>query len=527
MTGGLANLLDSRLKTDPYHHQLVELEERAHLEASALIWDPRTGKSKATIDTLNLNAARGLIDGALVLAPNGPHENWVRREFPTHMGSNVPYRAAAWATRLGVPRPPERYSSRRERAEVEEWTARFERMLASDDFQVLAVNLESLHLPQVRAQIAQFCRVGTRGNLKRAGFRYAVIADEAHAFRRVSSKWTETAAALFKYASLRRILTATPVTESPLHAYSQFALLEVERGSRGALGFHNFGDFKRAYAIYRKVERKDARTYPQLVGYRDLDDLAERLRPMMSRVTRADVDDMPEVVTRRVEAPLTPDQAAAYTQLTREYRLMLADDPAIAFVEAGPRMTKLQQVLAGYVVDDRGQTRWISRHTPRITALVDEVLTAETPVIVWCSFRPEAEHVADLLRRAGARVLSYHGQTSEAERAEARDLLHPASTRPLRPPCALVATYSSGAGSGLNLSRAKRMVWFGHTREAIRRRQAIERCTEIAGAVAENVDLFAPDTVDEYLLDVLLPGKFDAADAATPRFHQFGETWAT
>ena len=90
-------------KTEPYSHQLREFEQHRESEARALLWQMRTGKTKAVVDAACHLASKGLIDAVVVLAPNGVHENWIRRELPAHHWESVEYGAHCWKTSLTGP----------------------------------------------------------------------------------------------------------------------------------------------------------------------------------------------------------------------------------------------------------------------------------------------------------------------------------------------------------------------------------------------------------------------------------------
>ena len=62
-------------KTEPFNHQREEWLRSREEEARAIFWEQGTGKSKLTIDTACWLWLRGLIDGVLVVAPNGVHRN--------------------------------------------------------------------------------------------------------------------------------------------------------------------------------------------------------------------------------------------------------------------------------------------------------------------------------------------------------------------------------------------------------------------------------------------------------------------
>ena len=67
-----------------WHHQLNELNKHAEDKARALLWGMRTGKSRVIVDSACALRDGLRIKGVLVLAPNGVHLNWVRKQIGFH-----------------------------------------------------------------------------------------------------------------------------------------------------------------------------------------------------------------------------------------------------------------------------------------------------------------------------------------------------------------------------------------------------------------------------------------------------------
>ena len=71
-------------KTKPFKHQANALNESWAAEYYALFMEMGTGKSKVAIDNIGLLYEQGELDAALVIAPKGVYDNWVKGEFPAH-----------------------------------------------------------------------------------------------------------------------------------------------------------------------------------------------------------------------------------------------------------------------------------------------------------------------------------------------------------------------------------------------------------------------------------------------------------
>src|ERR1051326_2394817 len=77
-------------KTKPYEHQVHAVRKmlKRGRRGVALLMDPRTGKTKATIDWLSILAQGEAIDRAVIICPNRVIDVWVT-EFHTHSPLNV------------------------------------------------------------------------------------------------------------------------------------------------------------------------------------------------------------------------------------------------------------------------------------------------------------------------------------------------------------------------------------------------------------------------------------------------------
>lgn len=454
-----------------YRHQQDEWDRHRDDDARALLWQMRTGKTKATLDLACYRRQKGDIQAMLVIAPNGVHVNWVRRQLPQHMWETVPYVAHAWQA---------------SESHKPEHAASLERVLScrGEALAVLAVNSESIIHDKPAKIIARF--------LRRHQGKCMLVVDESHDFRSPGSKRTKRARSLKRYCRVRRILTGTAVSNSPLAAYSQFELLDDH-----ALGFENFADFEGHFAYYVQERTKGGRSYERLDHYRNLDDLQGRMARWASVVLREDVDDMPDLVMDERTVVLPEAQMKAYRTLLKEMILELEDGGEVEAIDGGARLVKLQQMLGGFVVDVDGQVRELvsDEENPRLQAMLDEVRSSDGKAIVWCKYREDIRRVVRALAAEGIRCVEYHGAVhSQAKRQQAIDDFNN------DPSVRVFVGQPKAGGQGLDLSAADLILWYSHTFDLIERDQANERATQIGGKTVTIKDFVTPGTVDEYIL---------------------------
>ena len=467
----MADMADYPFRMPPMAHQWKEFIEHKDDDARALLWTMRTGKTKSTLDLACYRWAKGDIQAVLVIAPNGVHCNWVRRQLPQHMWETVPYVAHAWQA---------------SESHKPEHAASLERVLScrGETLAVLAVNSESIIHDKPAKIIARF--------LRRHQGKCMLVVAESHDFRSPGSKRTKRARSLKRYCRVRRILTGTAVSNSPLAAYSQFELLDDH-----ALGFENFADFEGHFAYYVQERTKGGRSYERLDHYRNLDDLQGRMARWASVVLREDVDDMPDLVMDERTVVLPEAQMKAYRTLLKEMIVELEDGGEVEAIDGGARLVKLQQMLGGFVVDVDGQVRELvsDEENPRLQAMLDEVRSSDGKAIVWCKYREDIRRVVRALAADGIRCVEYHGAVhSQAKRQQAIDDFNN------DPSVRIFVGQPKAGGQGLDLSAADLILWYSHTFDLIERDQANERATQIGGKTVTIKDFVTPGTVDEYIL---------------------------
>lgn len=479
-------VLDADFREPPFDHQLVEFEQNAERPFRALFWQPRTGKSRAIIDAACHLFRRGMIDGVLIMAPNGVHENWVQRELPRHHWKSVPYLSLAWRTDISGMSDGSNMSApafeRWKEAHDAWWASLAELCRARTVLPWLAMASATATRDDARKVVRKF--LASRRKL-------ASVVDESQDFRTPGATRTKMMRGLVKRCCWRRILTGTPVDNSPLHAFSQFELLQ-----EGALGFDTFDTFKDRYAEYEQKTTIGGRKYPALKGYRNLDELGEKMAAFSSVVLRSDCHDLPDIVQRERVFDLTEDQERVFYELKQSFLIELEEGrEPISVGEKAARLMKMQQVTCGFVVDEYGRQHTVPNGNPRLDALLDEIWLSGGPAIVWCNFQRDMDTVAAALRGIGRKVVEYHGRTSAADKQKAREALASGAEDPPD----LVGHPQSG-GAGLDLSAASSIIWYSHTFDAIIRTQADERATVMGGKNVPVIDLVANIGVDRYIL---------------------------
>lgn len=482
-------------KTTPYDHQADEFEISADLEARALLWQMRTGKTKLIIDTACHLFLQDEIEICIVIAPNGVHDNWARRELPIHHWDTIDRDTLTWNTDIAGDKGITRVRAHERKGWQENhdaWWRRLDRVLKTDKMKWIFLATETMTRSETRKIIARVARL-YKGKIM-------TVFDESHDFRTPGSKRTKMAMALSRKSKYKRILTGTALDNSPLHAWSQYELL-----SSGSLGFGKYSEFKRHHAVYEMQKARNGRSFPVLVEFVDLDGMRDKMSVLSSVVLREDCEDLPALIPMIREIQTTEEQQRIYDEFRRSFEVCI-QDKEVSIGENTMRMIKLQQVLSGFVKDEYGDIHNIPGANPKLEAMIDEAELSAGKVIIWCNFHEDMDRVCATLRARKHEVVEYHGRIDAAGKLLARQAFEPGAENDVK---ALVGYPTAG----LDLSEAEKIIWYSHTFDAIKRGQADERATKMGGRNIPVIDFIAGG-VDTYITDNVKQ-KVSVADAMT------------
>jgi len=551
-------------KTDPFNHQRAEWERSREEVARAIFWEQGTGKSKLTIDTACWLWLRGLIDGVLVVAPNGVHRNWVADEIPAHVPDAVMKSVRAF--HYQAPKADSKWHARA----VKE-------VINHNGFAWLTISYEAFMTNGGKRALIDFMD-------KR---KLLYVLDEGHWIKTPDTDRTKSILKSAKYAPFRRILTGTPIAQGPFDAYTEITFLDEAYWQRAELS--TFVEFKKHFGIWKKgwnpnamnykTKQRTGAEYDVLLGYRRLDELNTLLQPISSRVTKDDVLDLPPKLYQKRYFTMTPEQAKLYRDMKEEYIVWIetgglekeaeqlellpapegacpsckgtkeiqadgyiypcpdcfgneaqqeGDTPIIAAL-AMVRLLRLQQITCGYIpTDDQEEPMYIiPGANRRLEQLVELVENSAHKVIVWARFQMDITLIIDALTAKGIKAVRYDGQVNDDQRAFNKEIFQGERTlyhkgqvvgrEPVPPEeQAQVFVGNPAAGAtGLTLTAAKMVIYYSNSFKLIDRLQSEDRAHRIGQTnQVLYVDLVGEDTVDEKIVTALRE-KFNIASQIT------------
>lgn len=467
-------------KTKPFAHQLEWWEKSREKLAWAVLWEQGTGKSKLTVDTAAWLYKQGAINALVVIAPNGVHRNWVVNEVPMHLPDEVPYRAVSWQSNKAA--------SQKFRKDAYD-------ALTFPGLLVVAMNYDAV-----------MTTLGDRYLLRvLEGRRCMMVLDESARIKSPKAKRTIRILARGLYARYRRILTGTPVANSPFDVYTQFSFLDP--GVWHNIGCRSFSAFKAHFGVWAdRLDPRSGRMYRELIKYQNLDKLTQVCEQVASRVTKTQVLDLPPKLYTKRYFDLSPEQAKAYAEMKEHFAIQLAAGEVTAML-AITQLLRFQQITSGFVpLDDETVLQF--EKNPRLELLKDLVEDTTGKMIIWAKFSLEITMLLHALKELGVEAVRYDGQTSAEERGEAITRFQNGTAR------AFVAN-PAAAGEGLTLHAATTVIYYSNSFKLTDRLQSEDRAHRIGQHhPVTYIDIVGAETVDEKIVDALR-NKRDIASVVT------------
>ena len=456
----------------PYTHQLEEWKKSKDLEGYALWWEMGTGKSCCTIGTAAYLYLTGKIDGVVILAPNSVHVNWTEDEIPTHMPDDIQAetRMMTWYSSKGGQKGTQKV---------------LKDLIAHDGLSVLSMSYNSL-MTQAGAK-------AVKAMLQKRKCIY--VFDESGRFKNPGAKRTKRVMASCTYALYARVLTGTPVDNSPFDVFTGVKAVRPDIWVN--LGLRTFASFKQHFGIWeRRVNQQQGRQFEVLVRYRNLAQLKDIVDSVGSRLLKCDVLDLPAKLYEKRYFDLDPAQSKAYKELEKQYRTFLEGGDVVTADLALTRMLRMQQITSGFVGND--DDNLVPLGTKTRLASLQEVLEdlGDTPTLIFAKYSQEIDDIAGLV---GDKCVTFDGRTNDHDRARAKQQFQKDRTKQF------FVAKPSAAGEGLTLHTAKCVIYYSNSFSLRERVQSEDRAHRAGmdGDPVLYIDLLARGTIDEYVLDAL------------------------
>lgn len=388
-------------KTKPYPYQRDIVVRGIRQKHIGLLWEPGTGKTKATIDWLCALYMKGEIERVMVVCPLSVTGVW-EDEFADH--APIPYHL---------------------------------HILDTGDRKVPTVK------GKLNVLVVNYDRVWRRDKIVQRFAPDAIVADESHRIKKPSARRSRYLRR-FNKVPYRAILTGTPTPKSYLDIYAQWVFLNPKRFGT------NFNNFKQKYVRFGGY-----RNY-QVMGYLNVQELLDGIK--------ADADiqhkskDLPPRTYQRVPVELEPAAWKAYEKMAYELFLELNDHEIVDAKNVAVKILRLQQITGGWIKSEEGNLHQLSKAKIDATReRLEDLWNDDERVVVFARFRPEVGAIADLGVRSGVPTYVLSGDTRQQDRDRfRRDFQAKAG------PSLFVAQIQTG-GLGITLHSAAEVIFYSVT----------------------------------------------------------------
>jgi SNF2 family DNA or RNA helicase len=360
---------DFKFITKPLDHQKVAVSLCLKNRSFGLFMEMGTGKTKVMLDLMGYYAETLEVNPCLVVCPVSVMDNWAAEV--------VKHQPTLKCMVLG--------GTREERVSLLQVGMR-------QGFHLFIVNYESAW--RLEDELLKY----------KWGM---VVLDESTKIKHRSSQQAKGIMRIAKSVRRRYIMSGTPMPNSPLELFNQIKFLdETVFGS-------NFYVFRDRYAVMGGYQGY------QVIGWKNLEELATKLGGVSYRVLKKDCLDLPDKVYKEYRLPMSDAFRKIYEEFAEEMVTEISGQTIMATVVLA-KLTKLRQLTSGFVYSDQHSV--ITMEDQQKLKQLKEILEEVTPrhkVVIWTTFRHEMAMIEKLLSELKLRSVKIDGTVPQDERQEA------------------------------------------------------------------------------------------------------------
>lgn len=360
---------DIQFNTQPLLHQRKALALCLKNRTFGLFMEMGTGKTKIMLDLMKYYAETLEVNPALVVCPVSVMDNWAAEA--------IKHQPTLKCMVLG--------GTRDERISLLQAGMR-------QGFHIFVVNYESAW--RLEDELLKY----------KWGM---VVLDESTKIKHRSSQQAKGIMRIAKAVRRRYIMSGTPMPNSPLELFNQIKFLdETVFGS-------NFYVFRDRYAVMGGYQGY------QVIGWKNLEELATKLGGVSYRVLKKECLDLPDKVYKEYKLPMSDAFRKIYEQFAEEMVAEIGGQTIMATVVLA-KLTKLRQLTSGFVYDD--QKAVITMEDQQKLKQLEEILrevTGSHKVVIWTTFRHEVTMIEKLLKELKLNNVKIDGSIPQNQRQDA------------------------------------------------------------------------------------------------------------
>ena len=457
-----------KFKTEPYEHQKDALKKCWNKESFAIFAEMGTGKTKIALDNACILYNKGKIDRLLVIAPKGTYMNWVEQEIPTHVPDYIEKDILAWK-----PNITEKY----------EMQLKAIRNVENFKLKIFVMNVESLSTKKG----CYYAKLFLTG-------KSMMIVDESTTIKNPQAKRTKNVLGLAREAKYRRILTGSPVTQSPMDLWAQMDFLDPE-----ILGQSSFYAFRTKYAVMITANAAGGtHKYQKIVKFRNLAQLGNLVSPHSYRILKKDCLDLPEKTFTKRIVELSEEQQKAYNEMKTNAITVLKGQPSTA-VNVLTQLIRLHQITCGHMKTDDGEV--INLKNSRLEELMQILSETTGKAIIWANYIHDILNIEAAIKKeyGPSSYCTYYGATKQEDRQRCiYDFQNKMND------CRFFIGNTQTGGYGITLTAASTVIYYSNNYDLEKRIQSEDRAHRIGQKnPVLYIDLVAKKTVDEKIIQAL------------------------
>jgi SNF2 family DNA or RNA helicase len=549
-----------RYKRHPMLHQRREFEMTKDAEYWGYAHDMGTGKTKIIFDRAQYLYRQGKIAGFLIIAPKGVHEDHIAKEVPKDFNEQLPYIKAYYSAsankaetlalqRLFKPGPGLRIlalntdsvRTKKGYTLITKFLEAFPSLMVIDESSDFANDgterskalLSLSHKAKYRAWLdgtpinqgpldlyvpCEFLKPGLLGFPTFASFkaRYAKLGNgalqrdidilvcqtRAKYKRKYEDEWED----YLTHDDMARY-------QNELHISKQIYLANLESKKWSIDRLLPFlpkyldGIVGALLVLLHKT--------PLFVnGFKNIEELKERIRPFTSRVELTDVVDMPPFEETNVYYELSAKHRELYTKLVKDYLIHIQETGEIMSVESVLTLYgRLQQLLGGFWKSDDDKDKWrvLPGNNDRLDVLVGLLnkIDHKYKVLIAAKYVEEIKLIEYTLKKTYGEesTVTYYGENSDEEQRDAKDQLS------VNPSCRYFVMNPASGAKGLNLISANYLINFSRMFSYAKEKQLFARIYRTGQQQnCFKINIICRNTMDDKVIAPALESKKDIAD---------------
>lgn len=447
-------------KTKPYEHQVEGFNFGLQYDRWLLGDEMGLGKTKQVIDiAVAKKLAKGYRHCLIICGVNGLKWNW-RNEVEVHSNEN------AWILGQRIKKDKIVIGSNKDKLDDLKYLGNDATTIAQHYF--IITNIESLRNEGILEQLKALCEGGTIG---------MIAFDESH---KAKDPGTQQGKGLLQLEAETMIaMTGTPLMNSPEDLYVILKWLGYEK--------HSFYSFKKHYCVYGGFGGY------QVVGYKNLNELQERLDEIMLRRKKEEVLDLPEKTYIEEFVDMTDKQKQIYDEVTADIKMhideiKMVNNPLAELIRMR-QATGYTGILSSVIQE--------SAKLDRLEELVDEAVSNGNKVVIFSNWTQMTSPIKQRLQTKYYCTMITGELTTEARQRAVEEFQQ-------NDKCKVIIGTSGAMGTGLTLTAGTVEIFMDEPWNMALKEQCVDRCHRIGQK--NNITIYTllcRNTIDERIHELV------------------------